>query len=63
MEFKIWQVEPVFRNEMGVNEIGFDLFHEPFYLTVARDKGEVEIFQRDRRRCTVTPSMVRFIGS
>ena len=56
-------METVLRDEMGVNEIGFDFFHKPFYREMAGDERERKIFQREARSCSIIPVIIRFIGS
>ena len=56
-------MDTVLRDEMGVDEIGFDFFHKPFYREMAGDERERKIFQREGITCSLTPSIFRPIGS
>ena len=56
-------METVLRDKMGVNEIGFDFFHKPFYREMAGDERVRKIFQRVARICLATLVITRFMGS
>ena len=63
-ETQIREVESVFCDKMGVDEIGLNCFYQSFYCKMAGDERKVEIVpSEDMSTCSVTPGIIRSMGS